>query len=85
MLRDYINELQPPAKGIAMKIRTLFREAETSNESGRTSTCVKYVNLQHEPDVQYAGECLLHSHENMYPNINNDCIFRIDKLESTRM
>ena len=34
--------------------------------------------------MQYdAHECLIQLLLNIYPNINDDCMFKIDKLEST--
>ena len=61
VFRDYINKLQPPVKGVAMKIKTHFIEIETSSESVRTSNYVRYLCLQHyERGMQYdAHECLL--------------------------
>ena len=35
---DYITKLQPPVKGVAMKISKLFSEMETSREPFRTSS-----------------------------------------------
>ena len=76
LYRDYINKLRPPVKGVTIKIRKPFRETETSIESlVRTSNYVKYLNVPgYEPGIQYGTfECL---------NINDDCMFKIDKLES---
>ena len=44
-----------------MKIRKLFREMETSNESARASNYVRYLSLQaYEPGMQCDDhECLL--------------------------
>ena len=36
LFKDYINQLQP-AEGVAMQIKDLFREIETSTEPVRTS------------------------------------------------
>ena len=85
VFRDYINKLRPPVKGVAMKIETLFSEIETASEPVRTSNYVRYLGLQHyEPGMQYdAHECLLELLVKIYPNINDDCIFKINKLEST--
>ena len=82
---DYINKLQPPVKGVAMKIRKLFREVVTSTEPMRTSNYVWYLDLQHyKPGMQYdACECLLQILAKMYNNINDDCLFKINKLELT--
>ena len=34
--------------------------------------------------MQYdAHECLLQLHAKLYPNINDDCMFKISKLDST--
>ena len=65
-----------------MKIRKLFREIETSNEPVRTSNYVRKLN--YEPGMQYdAHECFLQVLAKFYASINDNCIFRIDKLEST--
>ena len=63
----------------------IFKEIETSNVHVRTSVYVRYLNLQHdEPGIQYdVHECLLQLLEKIYPNINDNCIFKIDNLEST--
>ena len=57
----YINQLRLPVKGVAMKIRKLFKETETSNAPVRMSVYVRYLNPQHfEAGMQYdAHECLL--------------------------
>ena len=88
VFRDYINKLQPPVKGVAMKIENLFSEVETSSEPLRISNYMKYLfylGLQHyEPGMQYdAHECLLQLLAKIYPNINDDGMFKINKLEST--
>ena len=51
----------------------------------RTSSYVRYLSLQvYEPGMQYdAHECLLQLLAKIYPSINDDCMFKIDKLEST--
>ena len=41
LCRDYLNKLGPPVKGVAMKIRKLFREIETSNQPVSTSNNVR--------------------------------------------
>ena len=68
-----------------MKIGKFFREIETSNEPVRTSDYVRYLSLQgQEPGMQYdVHECLLQLLVIIYPSINDDCMFKIDKLEST--
>ena len=85
LFRDYINKLRPPVKGVALKVRKLFRVIETSNEPARTSNYVKYLSLQCcELGMQYdACECLLQLLAKIYPNINDDCMFKIGKLELT--
>ena len=45
LFRNYMNKLRPPVKGVAMKIRKLFREIETSNEPVRRSNYVRYLSL----------------------------------------
>ena len=68
-----------------MKIKKLFSEIETSSELVRTSKYVRYLDLQHyKPGIQYdAHECLLQLLVKIYRNINDDYMFKIDKLEST--
>ena len=46
---------------------------------------MRYLDLQYyEPGMQYdAHECLVQLLVNIYPNINDDCMFRINKLAST--
>ena len=44
LFRDYINQLQL-AQGVAMRIKNLFREIETSKESVKTSHYVRSSNL----------------------------------------
>ena len=46
---------------------------------------MRYLGLQHyEPGMQYdAHECLLQLLAKIYPSINDDCMFKIDKPEST--
>ena len=68
-----------------MKIKNLFHETETSSEPVRTSNYVRYLSLQHyEPGMQYdVHECLLQLLAKIYPDINDDCMFKINKLEST--
>ena len=84
VFRDYVKKLRSPVKGVAMKIKKLFSEIETSGEPVRTSNYVRYLGPQHEPGMQYdAHECLLQLLVKIYPNINDDCIFKINKLEST--
>ena len=70
---------------MAMKIKKLFSEKETATEPVRTSNYMSYLGLQHyEPGIQYdAHGCLLQFLVNIYPNINDDCVFKINKLEST--
>ena len=56
-----------------------------ANEPVRTSNYVRYVGLlRYELGMQYdAHECLLQLLAKIYPNINDDCMFKINKLEST--
>ena len=62
------------------EIKNLSSEVETSSETVRTSNYVRYLGLQHyEPGMQYDAQQL----PKIYPNINDDCIFKINKLEST--
>ena len=66
------------------KLKIFFREIETSNDLVRTSQ-VRYLNLvSYQPCVQYdAHKFFLQLLMNICPNINDDCIFKFDKLEST--
>ena len=85
LFRDYINKLQPPVKEVAMKIRKLFSEIETASEPVRTFNYMRYLGLQHyEPGMQYdPHEYLPRLLAKIYTNIDDDCIFKINKLEST--
>ena len=47
VFRGYINKLRPPVKGVAMKIKKIFSEIETSSEPVRTSNYVRYLDLLH--------------------------------------
>ena len=81
LFRDYINQLQR-AEGELCKLKILL---ETSKERVKTFHYVRYLNLiDYKSGMQYdAHECLLQLLLNFYPNINDDCIFKIDKPEST--
>ena len=67
-----------------MKIKNQFSEIETC-EPVRTSNYVRYLGLQHyEGGIQYdAHECLLQLLAKIYPDINDDGMFKINKLDST--
>ena len=45
VFRDYINKLRPHVEEVAMKIKILFSEIESSGESVRTSNYVRYLSL----------------------------------------
>ena len=83
-LRIILTKLQPPVKGVAIKIRKLFCEIEASSEPMRTSIYVRCLGLQnYEPGMQYdAHECLLQLLAKIYPINDDDCMFKINKLES---
>ena len=85
LFRGNINKLRPSVKEVAMKIRKLFREIETSNEPLNTSNYARYLSLQgYEPGMQCdPHECLLQLLAKIYPNINDDYMLNIDELEST--
>ena len=85
VFRGFINKLRPPVTGVAIKIKKLFSEIETSRESVKTFNYVRYLGPQHyEPGMQYdAHKCLLQLLAKLYPSINDDCMFKINKLEST--
>ena len=57
-----------------MKIRKLSSELETSSETVRTSSYVRYLRLQqYEPGMQDDGyECVLQSLVKIYLNIDDD-------------
>ena len=84
VFKDYIAKLRSPVKGVAMKIKRPFSEIETSSEPVRTFNYVRYLGLQHEPGLQCdAHNCLLQLLQKFNPNINDDRMFKINKLEST--
>ena len=85
VFRGYINKLRPPVTGVAMKIKKLFCKIETSREPVKTSKYVRYLGLHHyEPGMQYdAHEYLLQLLATPYPNINDACMFKINKVEKT--
>ena len=62
-----------------MKIKKNFCKIETSREPVKTSKYVRYLGLHHyEPGMQYdAHEYLLQLLATPYPNINDDCMFKI--------
>ena len=84
LFREYIRKIQPSIKGVAMKIRKLFREVETSDEPVKDiKLCevFKYTSLW--TGMKYdAHECLLQLLAKIYSIINDDCTFKIDKRES---
>ena len=43
VFRGYVNKLRPLVKGVAVKIRKLFSEIDTSSERVRTSNYVRYL------------------------------------------
>ena len=57
-----------------------FREIGISSEPVRISNYVKYLDLQHyEPGMQYnAHEWLLQLRVNIFLNVNDDCMFKIN-------
>ena len=81
LFRVYINKLGPPDKVVAMKIREIFKEIETSNGSLRTSDYMRYLRLR----IWDATWCswVLHAFPKFYPSINDDYVFKIDKLGAT--
>ena len=85
VFRDYVKNYDHLSKGVAMKIRKLFSEIETSNEPARTYNHVRYLGIQnHETGMKYdAHECLLQLLVKVCPKIADDCVFMINKLEST--
>ena len=52
VFRDYVTELRPRVKGVAVKIKNLFSEIVTSTDPVRTSNYMRYLGLQHyEPGM----------------------------------
>ena len=52
VFRDYVTELRPRVKGVAVKIKNLFSEIETSTDPVRASNYMRYLGLQHyEPGM----------------------------------
>ena len=68
-----------------MKVKKHFSETEIPGEPVRTPNYVRYLVLQHyEHGMQYdSHECLLQFLVKVYPNINDDFMFKMNKLEST--
>ena len=64
-----MNKLRPPVKGVAVKIRKLFREIETSNEPLRSSNYEMCLSQQgYEPGMlNDAHEYLLQLLGNILP------------------
>ena len=73
VFRDYNNKLRPFVKKVPIIFTKIFGVTETSNEPLRTSNYVRYVN----------NECMLQLLATNYSSINDDCMFKISKLEST--
>ena len=44
---ELINKLLPPVKGVAVEVKKLLSEIETSSELVRTSNYVRYLGLYH--------------------------------------
>ena len=44
---ELINKLLPPVKGVAVEVKKLFSEIETSSELVRTSNYARYLGLYH--------------------------------------
>ena len=67
---------------MAIEIKKLL---DSSSESVQTSNYVRYLCLQYyEPGMQYdAHECMLQLLAKTYPAINDGCIFKTKRLEST--
>ena len=82
--RSYIEQLQTSER-VVSKIKDLFTEIRCSNEPVRTSTYISDIDLQYYVlGMQYdAHECLLQLLAKIYSDINVNCMFKIDKLEST--
>ena len=64
-----------------MKIRKFSKEIEASTVS--MSVYVSYLNLQHYESEYDAHKCLLQLVQKIYTSIKDNCIFKIDKFEST--
>ena len=84
IFKDYIQQLQP-IEGVVSEMKSLFKKIENSSIPVRTSSYVPKLGLyDYVLGMQYdAHECLLQLLASIYPNVNDDCMFKIDKLEST--
>ena len=79
-----MKKLRPHVKGVAMKVRKLFSKTETSSGLLRTSNSVRNLGLKYyDLGMRHDGhKCLLQLLANIYPNINDGCMFKINKLGS---
>ena len=64
-----------------MKIRKFSKEIQASTLS--MSVYASYLNLQHYESEYDAHKCLLQLLQKIYTSIKDNCIFKIDKFEST--
>ena len=85
VFRYYIYKLLAPVIGVAARIRKILSELETSNEPVRTFYYVRHLGLQRYERGMKSDtlEWLLHLFPKIYANIDDDCRFRTNKLEST--
>ena len=65
-----------------MKIKLFSEETETSIVHERMSVYVRHLNLQHQPGMM-EKKIYCSYLTKIYPNIKDNCIFKIDKLETT--
>ena len=86
LFRNYINKLRPPVKGVAIKSRKLFRKIETSNEPVKDIVLREiFKSTRLWPWDAIWCSCsgtVQELLENIYPNINDDCMFNVDKIDS---
>ena len=82
-LRDFVQELAPDNQAI-IAIKGMFQEISVSNEPVRTSRYLQDLGLANYIfRTRYdAHECLLQVLDKMYPNITDDCMFKVVMLES---
>ena len=85
MFQNFIQQLPAASISEVSVIKRLFEEISYSNVPVRTSTCVQDLQLRdYRVGMQYdAHECLIQLFEKIYPNIGDDCIFKVSTLEST--
>ena len=81
--RDFLQGLTLGYEAV-IAIKEMFEEISTSNEPVRTSKYVQDLGLtEYRFHEQYdAHECITQFLNNIYPTITDDCMFKVQKLES---